>query len=668
MTQHRLVTVAGRAGVGKSRLAAAIASTTAGRQRLVTVRWQGNGPAAPGSLTSLVARTLTGSTPPEPRTADLRGRVAEHLAGAATLLFLDDIDPAHAECLGLVQRLLMAVPTLRVLVTSRRALGLGDERVLRLEPLSVEADIIDDIDDIDDVAAGLGSPTASDVLAPAVRLFLDRARAAVRADGSDRGTDSAAMDITDVDNTAKDIATKDMTVKDMTVKDIATVAEICRLLEGVPLAIVLAAEQTVRHPVGELAELIRRQHGWLTGDRPALRRHRSVRDAIGATYVLCERAVRIVWARASVFAATFTEQNAVFLCADGDVPPHRVPGHLAELVAYGVLEAVGDPGGLHMPRYRMPRAAREFGAERLGEAGEFDRVAERRLVHCRRLAAVAESLWDGGQQNQAVRLLRDEQDDLTAMLRYAATRPGHAEDALQAVLGVWFWWAVHDRAEEGRHHLNELLPLCEADGPAAARGRWLAAWLTAYDEPRTATELLQKAWPAAVLAGDSATVGRIAHVEGVLALHRRDLAAAAAHFRQAAESIPAHAHGGPSAAVSHASAAVTQAAFAPTEARRSARRALTHPGIRDDAWAQTVARYAAAFVDHRLDRRDRALRRARRTLARMDARLAAPHGRAALHQLITDIEAGTPSRLYLPGTHPATDAPAATTTADRALR
>ncbi|GGT06964.1 LuxR family transcriptional regulator [Streptomyces kurssanovii] len=620
LTGHRLVTTAGSGGMGKSRLAATVAaSVTDGPwQHIVEVRWQGNGPASSGALAATVVLALTGVRPAQ----DTVGvaEVVRGLPDGRTLLFLDDVDPVHTECIGLVQHLLMAVPDVRVLVTARRPLGLGDERVLRLTQLSGE------------------EPVSGGGRAPAVKLFLDRARAA------DEGFRAEEADL-------------------------PAVAEVCRLLEGVPLAIEMAAEQTVRHSVDELAGLLREQQGWLTSPRPVLRRHRSLREAVAAGYVLCEREVRIVWARASVFAGPFAEGTAVFLCAGGSVEAWQVPGCLARLTAAGVLEAVGDPGGVREPRYRMTRAAREFGEERLRDAGEFQVAAERLVVHCRRVAAVAESLWSTGGQTQAMRLVLDEQDDLRAMVEYARDRPEHSADALETVVNLWFWWVVYDRAEEGREYLLRLLPLNDADDPLVTRALWLAAWLSAGIDPETARVLLGRAWSAAVMAGDDAAIGRVAHVQGTLALQERDAEAAARHFQEAADTVPPHAAGGPSPAVSQAAVAVAEAMFDPVAARRSARRALTRPGVREDAWASVVARYARAFVDHRHGRSGRAWQRAHRTLASLQPGLPDVHGAAALRRLMADIEAGIPGRLCLPAVPlPRTGVPVAPAAASRAPR
>ncbi|PJN10351.1 hypothetical protein CG723_18420 [Streptomyces sp. CB01635] len=637
LENHRLVTVAGEVGVGKSRLAAeAVAGFGArgsvervlgvgkgrlasdavagvGAQgagpRVMVVRWPGGGqdagsggagPEAPASLTAAVLEAA-GGIHGRRRAAGAgagacAGALAERLRAADVLLLLDDVDPVHAECVGMVQTLLEFVPSLRVLVTARRPLGLGGEAVLRLAPLSAE-------------------PADDDRAAPAVELFLERflARAGAAFDSGDA--------------------------------ELNSVADICRYVGGLPLAVELAAEQAARSSVGEVAARLEEHQCWLSAPDMAAPRHRSLRDAVAAAYVLCDRDERIVWARASILAGDFDESTAAFVCAGGGLAPARVPACLTRLAAIGVLTPVRDPGGIREPRYRMAPAAHDFGGERLREAREFEVAAERRAIHFHRVAALAESLWSLGSQPQAVRLVLDEAEGLRAMLEYAPRQPELAAAALESVLNLWFWWAVYDAADEGRRHLLRLLPMCRSDTLLIARGLCLAAWLTAYDDPCGANELLQHAWPAAVLAGDDATIGRIAHVQGMLALHGGDRERAAEQFQEAAGTIPSHAPGGLPPAVSLAALAVTQAERSPRAARRSARRALSQPGISGDAWACLVARHAQAFVDHSDGRSGRARQRAHRALAALDGRLPAPHGCAALRDLITDIDRGSRSGL-----------------------
>jgi predicted ATPase len=576
LERGRLVTVTGAAGVGKSTLAAtAVTADGVPWRRVVRVRCPGGGPAAaPGTLAALV---------PEPDLVRDARR---------TLLLVDDADAVHAECAGLVQRLLMTVPGLRVLVTSRRALGLGDERVLRLGPLPERE---------------------------AVRLLLART------------------------------GTEDTQVEPQQ-SELTEASRICRLLEGVPLAVELAAGELARGmSPGVLADRLERDQCWLAAAGPDPRGHRSLRAAVGAGYVLSERAARVVWSRASVLAGPFTEATAVYLCAGAGVEPDQVPSCLAQLAADGVLEPVGEPGGLRPPRYRMARAARDFGAERLRDAGELPVARERHLLHHRRLAEAAGILWGNGDQRQAAQLVRDHEEDVTALIGRALTGDdvpaAQVRAALGAMVDLWFWWAVHERGDEGRTRLLRLLSRYAPDDHLAARARWLAAWLSAPGDPATARTLLGRAWPAAVRAGDDALLGRIAHVQGVLAWERSDAGMAAECFRQAAAAVPPDAFGGPPPSVSLAALAVVQAGPAPLSARRTAHRALAWPGVREDAWAVAVAQYARACVDHHQGRDGRAWTRARRALAVLDRDGDAPQAHAALHRLLASIESGTRSGL-----------------------
>ncbi|MFE4666974.1 ATP-binding protein [Streptomyces sp. NPDC056716] len=629
LARHRLVTVAGAAGVGKSALARVGAEAMPGAaapwRRMIRLRWDGDGPAEAGSLTQAALRalgeaqieTVSVAAATAGGTGKRRNRTTP--TPTPTLLVLDGIDAVHGECAALVRQLLTTVPALRLLVTSRRPLGLGDERVLEAGPLAV------------------GSPDGRPGDGPAVGLFLRRAQALTgRAFTADA--------------------------------DLRAITAICAVLDGNPRAIELAARHTTRHPPGVLAELLTHSQCWLDTPDPEGAGNRSPRASIGAGYALCERAERTVWARTSMFAGAFAEDAAVFLCAGGGVEPERVPGSLARLSALGVLEPVEPPDGLRGPRYRMNLAAREFGAERLRAAGEFAVAAERRMVHCRNVATVADSFWNSGDQTGAARLALGGEADVKAMIRYAVAQPAHAEAALETVVHLWFWWAVYGRAEEGRAYALRLLPLCEAEGPLTVRAQVLAAWLCAPDDPRTARTLLGRAWPAAVRAGDDALIGRISHVQGVLALRAGDARTAAEHFRSAAHLVPPYAPGGPSGALSRASVAFALAGLDPRAARRSARRALATPGIRDDAWTSLVARYAGALVDHRLGRTARAWRRGHRALEGLDAGLPEPHGSVPLRRLLTQIERRRPGGTPTPMPPPRTADGAAATSAGRRER
>ncbi|MFI9743042.1 ATP-binding protein [Streptomyces sp. NPDC052494] len=592
LAEHRLVTVTGVAGVGKSRLAlGAVACPIDGPwEATVRIRWHDGVPAAPWALAARIARALDAATGAYgcSDTPDLPAAMRS-LPGGTLLLLLDDVDPVHADCTRLVQSLLMSLPTLQILVTARRPLGLESEHVLRLAPLETDA--------------------PSEGLSPAAELL--------HAQSVRRGRIMTA--------------------------DRAAVDRICALLEGVPLALELAAAQLEDSTVSRLVARLENGQCWLADPGPrTIRRHRSVRASIGAVHALCEPAVRKVWRRLSVFAESFAEQAAAFVCESTDLTPAEVPPALAELTAIGVLVRQEEPGAVREPRYRMTRAARDFAAERLAAAGESRAAQDRHARHCRSVASVAEALWSTGLQQQAVELVHDEHDDLADLMRRAALHHPYAEIVLETALHLWFWWAAHNRREEGAARLLALLPLLPADSPLTSRGQWLAGWLIAGSDPATSRRLLNLAWPTAVLTGDDALIGRIAHVHGTLAWQHNDLSAAAAHYRHAADTIPGDVPGGPTPTVSLAALAVVQTRTAPSHAARTARQALAQQAGSHDTWATALAHYACALADHHTGHAGRARHRTHRALAHLDARLDAPQAHAALRHLLDHIDQSAP--------------------------
>ncbi|MEV7191991.1 hypothetical protein AB0N81_09275 [Streptomyces sp. NPDC093510] len=472
-------------------------------------------------------------------------------------------------------------------------------------------------------------------LAPAVALFLERLGAARRrAEGGPPRSRHTS--------TREDRA-----------DELRLAHDICRRLEGVPLAVELAAAQGARYPLAQLARMLESTQGWLGVAGAPLRRHRSLRAAVGAGYALCGTAERTVWARASVFAGSFDEDAAAYVCSGGELEAQDVPAALARLVLASVLEPVRDPGGVLTPRYRMSAAARGFGAERLQSAGEAAAAVGRHLHWYGHVASTAHHLWSTGSHQRAVSLVRDEEADLRAALGREPSDTGQVSTILALAVDLWFWWAVCGHAEEGRVLLRRLLPLARSDTRACGQVLWLSGWLAERTDSPEAVELLGQAWRVAVLAGDDATVGQVSHVLGALALKDGRTERAIAHLRDAAGTIPMHAEHGVPAAVSWALLAVAQARVRPADAWRSVRRASAGPQPRHDLWARSMTQYAQAFVDHSRGRRSRAWRRAQKALAGAVgvvgaagapavAAMAGPPGTALIHQLIADIEAGSP--------------------------
>ncbi|MFE0102400.1 AAA family ATPase [Streptomyces sp. NPDC059009] len=416
-----------------------------------------------------------------------------------------------------------------------------------------------------------------------------------------------------------------------------TVLDLCAALEGVPLAIELAATESASTSVTQVAGLLGLGHGWLGAPDAPLRRHRSVRAAVGASYALCDRAERSTWARLSVFEGDFDEDAATYVCAGGGLGAHEVPSCLARLALASVLETVRGPGGVLPPRYRLSAAARGFAAERLEAAGEVAAARGRHLGWYAQVAAGAHQLWSTGRHERATRLVRDEERQLYAALEHGPDHGDRGVAALAMVRDLWFWWAVCGQLTRGREQLRRLLPLARADTRLCGQALWLAGWLAVCAGDAGAEELLRQAWRVAVLSGDDATVGRVAHAEGTLALRAGQTERAIERLREAADTIPAHAVHGPSAAVSLAVLTVAQAAVRPAEALRSARRATARPQARHDAWTHAMTQYAHALVELARGRRSRAWRRAHQALAAV-TEVPSAAGAATVRALIAAIE------------------------------
>ncbi|ARF58947.1 ATP-binding protein [Streptomyces gilvosporeus] len=592
-----LVTITGAAGVGKSVLARAVLDERLARQGGTVVRvgcWDG---LAEGGLTGALAEAAglpatalpqalkeQGGTPvtgartvargashpyepprprPRPTGSATVAALAAHCAEQRATLLLDDCDPLLDECAQLVRRLLRAEPTLRVVATSRRALGLPVERVVEIPPLPVT----------------LGEGIAG----PAVELLATRA-------------ESAAPEL---------------------------LVAVCEALEGSPLAIALAARQLDRMSLSQLAAQVAAD-GPLSYSGPApTARHTSLYAAHAAGYALCSPTDRRVWARLSVLPGDFDPWLAGCVCASSDVPSPEIDASLERLRRASVLERVREGNGAPSdartalpPRYRLPRGARDFGRAQLREAGEESAALRRFRQACAALAAEAQIAWQGPDQQIAVCLVEDEQHNLDAAL----TRPPQdADDALSALeiaVSLWFQWGACGYRREGRAHLDRLLLLSRGDTPLRARALWLAGWLAAQEHaPGAAETLLEQAWAAAVMHADADGLARIAHAHGVLALYREDTGAAVSCFEEASEHRSRDAWFGPGPAHSRALLAIALSTVDAEAARDAARHAWESRRSDGDFWLYSTVLYARALTERAHGRPDAALRACRKALA-----------------------------------------------------
>ncbi|HEX6674263.1 MAG TPA: BTAD domain-containing putative transcriptional regulator [Actinomycetes bacterium] len=438
--EHRLVTVTGPGGAGKTSAAVEAA------RRLLAGFPDGvwlvelAALADPGLLAEVVAATLgLREEPGRPGTAPpaLADRLAGFVRDKDLLLLMDNCEHLVAGCAELVARLLRAAPRLRVLATSREILGVPGELVWPVPPLAVPNPPEPGPGD------GRDAPSPEALTGyDAVRLFGERARLADPSFVLDGGNAPA-------------------------------VAEVCRRLDGLPLAIELAAARVRALPPTELAARLEDRFGLLAGaGRAQDPRQRTLRATVDWSFQLLEEADRRLFRRLSVFAGGWTVDAAEAVCG-GDGPAGAVTGG-AGAVLQGLLRLVdrslvvglgGDPA-----RFRMLETLRAYGAERLTEAGEAAPVAAR---HTAWFVDLAEEAASRRTARRWIRRLDADYDNLRAAMDRAMAGGDH-QTALRigGALG-WYWMEHH--TEEGRQRLAGALALAEGRPPTVHLARALLA-------------------------------------------------------------------------------------------------------------------------------------------------------------------------------------------------
>ncbi|MFE2757552.1 BTAD domain-containing putative transcriptional regulator [Actinosynnema sp. NPDC059335] len=409
LAADRLVTLTGPGGVGKTRLALAVARQLVGGFRdgtwLVELAALPAG-ASPDEVAALVAASVGIR---DGVVTDLAGRLAEALRAKRMLLVLDNCEhlaPAAAE---LAAGLLRAAPDLRVLATSQRPLGVAGELLWAVPTLA--------------------QPSA-------VELFVARAAA---------GTPGFALDADNAD----------------------AVAALCRRLDGIPLALELAATRVRAWGVHEvLARLDDRFRVLTAGHSGAPARQRTLRAVLDWSWELLTDAERTVLRRLSVHVDGWTLSAAEDVAGGDDLD---VPDVLARLVDRSLVTVTPtDP-----PRYRLLESVAEYSSAKLREAGEVAVIGLRHREHYARLAATADPHLRGPGQRRWLRLLDAEAANLRAAIDHAV----HHGEALPLVESLAWYWVLRGRLGEGRRALTAALA---GGGPADVAGT-VRVWQTAFN-------------------------------------------------------------------------------------------------------------------------------------------------------------------------------------------
>jgi len=491
LRQARALTLCGPGGIGKTRLALRTMAAAADEFPDGTWLVELADLRQPDLVVSRVAAVLGVS---EEAGRPLLDTLADALRARRLLLALDNCEHLIEACAQVGRRLLASSPGLRLLNTSREPLRIAAETAWQVPPLSVAPA---------DAKQAAGTAQRYE----AVSLFADRAAAARPGFTVDAG-------------------------------NAAAVAAICRALDGVPLAIELAAARVRVLSPEQISARMDDRFGLLTaGDRSAAPRQQTLRATIEWSHELLAPGERILFRRLSVFAGWSLEM-AEQVCADDEIPARDVLGLLAALVDKSLV--VPEPAVLGQARYRMLDTIRDYAAERLADAGEADPVWRRLRDYSLRAAeqngaiglARVPASWPA--RVDALRRYDVEAGNLARVLSWCLEH-GDAETGLRICAAVSPCWIVWGTFAEGREWLDSLLALDTPGVPAWIRGAAtvVQAQLALSSDPAAAEALVRAGLELCREAGDEFWTAVALNLLTEIALHTGRTGEAAASADEA---------------------------------------------------------------------------------------------------------------------------------------
>lgn len=407
LTTKRLVTLTAVGGAGKTRLALEVAGRSL--DAYPDGAWLVDlSPVKDGRLVSRVFGSTLGvhERPRQPMAETL----VEHLSGRHLLLVVDNCEQVVENCAGLVDDILRCCPGITLLATSREPLRVTGETVWRVAPLSVPGP--DLRIDLQELAEG-----------EAVSLFVDRAQ--LTASGFE-----------------------------LSVFNAPAVADLCRRLDGIPLAIELAAARAGLMSPDQILNRLQDRFGLLTGgSRTGPARHRTLQSALDWSHDLLNDDERKLFRRLSVFAGTFSLEATEYVCCVGDLERAAMTGLLGSLVDKSLVIAIWEPPAAI--RFRLLETLQQYGRERFSDGNEVERVNRR---HCEFFMSLAEEALPslrGRDQKAWHRRLAQDVSNLRAALRWSSESDPEANLRLSAALGDF--WYIHGLIQEGDGWLGRAL-------------------------------------------------------------------------------------------------------------------------------------------------------------------------------------------------------------------
>jgi non-specific serine/threonine protein kinase len=491
--ENRLVTLTGAGGIGKTRLAQEVAWREL--EGFPDGVWLAELAALtdPEHLPLALATALSLKDAPQRTLTEI---LVEHVSSRRILLLLDNCEHVLGACAALAETRLAAGPDVRILATSREALGIPGEAVYQVPLLELPR-------------SGETLPLAELSRREAIRLFVDRA--ACVATGFELKEENAGA-----------------------------VVQICRRLDGIPLALELAAARVRVLPVEQIAKrLDRRFHLLTSGSKTSLPRHQTLRALIDWSYDLLEDSEKALLRRLSVFSGGWTLDAAEAVCAGDGIEEWDVLDLVSRAADRSLVEVDAERAmGTDRVRYRMLETVREYCRERLAECGEETDVRRRHRDAFVTLAEEAEGKLAGAEQTGWLLRLAAEHDNLLAAMSACNDEKFEAELALRLAGALGRYWTIRGHWSVGRKLCTALLERAETTEHPALRAKVLHWSGNMAHRQADFDEALARHEEALAIRrdlGDQAGVAASLNSLGALAHDRSDFGRARAHLEEALE-------------------------------------------------------------------------------------------------------------------------------------